>query len=171
MAGNDGGLRCSPGSDTHWRVTAWRSFWPATPASSRRTPSARQSWPTHIVTGGWIKIWLAAACVSLLISVGTMWLKARAAKTQVMSRPGRKLLLNFAPPAVVGALLTPALVRVGAWELIPAVWLLLYGAGIRSGGQINACDNLDIASTLLTLLDVPVPPELTGRVLLDECAA
>ena len=49
--------------------------------------------------------------------------------------------------------------------------LLLYGPGIQSGGHINACDNLDIAPTLLTLLDVPVPPELRGRVLLNECAA
>ena len=49
--------------------------------------------------------------------------------------------------------------------------LLLYGPGIQSSGHIQACDNLDIAPTLLTLLDVPVPPELKGRVLLNECAA
>jgi Type I phosphodiesterase / nucleotide pyrophosphatase len=49
--------------------------------------------------------------------------------------------------------------------------LLLYGRGIQSGGHIDACDNLDIAPTLLTLLDVHVPPELKGRVLLNECAA
>jgi hypothetical protein len=99
--------------------------------------AAQQSWPKQVVTGGWIKVWLAAACASLLISVGTMWLKARAAKTQVMSRPGRKLLLNFAPPAVVGALLTVALVRAGVMQLIPAVWLLLYGAGVVTGGAFS----------------------------------
>jgi hypothetical protein len=99
--------------------------------------AARQSRAEHIVTGGWIKVWLAAACVSLMISVGTMWFKARAAETQIMSRPGRKLLLNFAPPAVVGALLTLALARIGALELIPAVWLLLYGAGVVTGGAFS----------------------------------
>jgi hypothetical protein len=49
--------------------------------------------------------------------------------------------------------------------------LLLYGPGIRRGGHIESCDNLDLAPTLLTLLDLPVPTEMTGRVLLDECAA
>jgi hypothetical protein len=99
--------------------------------------AAHESRPAEVVTGNWIKIWLAAAFVSLLISGGTMWLKARAAQTQLMSRPGRKLLLNFAPPAVVGALLTLALGRAGAPELIPAVWLLLYGAGVVTGGAFS----------------------------------
>jgi hypothetical protein len=49
--------------------------------------------------------------------------------------------------------------------------LMLYGAGIKRGGHIEACDNLDLAPTLLTLLGLPVPAEMSGRVLLDECAA
>ncbi|HEX8068929.1 MAG TPA: alkaline phosphatase family protein [Pyrinomonadaceae bacterium] len=49
--------------------------------------------------------------------------------------------------------------------------LLLYGPGIRRGAHVAACDNLDLAPTLLTLLGLPVPTEMTGRVLLDECAA
>jgi hypothetical protein len=49
--------------------------------------------------------------------------------------------------------------------------LLVYGPGIRRGGHIATCDNLDLAPTLLTLLGLPVPPEMKGRVLLDECAA
>ena len=49
--------------------------------------------------------------------------------------------------------------------------LLMYGPGIRRGGHIDACDNLDLAPTLLTLLGLAVPPEMKGRVLLDECAA
>ncbi len=43
--------------------------------------------------------------------------------------------------------------------------LLLYGPGIAAGAQLAACDNLDIAPTLLTLLGQPVPPEMKGRVL------
>jgi hypothetical protein len=49
--------------------------------------------------------------------------------------------------------------------------LLVYGPGIRRGGHIPACNNLDLAPTLLTLLGLPVPTEMTGRVLLEECAA
>jgi hypothetical protein len=43
--------------------------------------------------------------------------------------------------------------------------LLLYGPGIVEGGHIADCNNLDIAPTLLTLLGLPVPTEMTGRVL------
>ena len=99
--------------------------------------AARTSTPGYWVTGGWIKIWLVAAFISLLISGGTMWLKARARAVPLMSRPGRKLVLNFAPPALVGALLTLALYRAGLTELIPATWLLLYGAGVVTGGAFS----------------------------------
>ncbi len=47
----------------------------------------------------------------------------------------------------------------------PKGTLLLYGAGIRAGGHIPECDNLDIAPTLLTLMGVPVPSEMKGRIL------
>jgi len=43
--------------------------------------------------------------------------------------------------------------------------LLLYGPGIVEGGSIADCNNLDIAPTLLTLLSLPVPAEMKGRVL------
>jgi hypothetical protein len=50
--------------------------------------------------------------------------------------------------------------------------MMLYGPGIEPGGQITDSNNLDIAPTLLTLLGVPVPAEMKGRVLreafLDE---
>lgn len=47
----------------------------------------------------------------------------------------------------------------------PKGMLILYGPGIRPGAEIQACNNLDIAPTLLTLLGLPVPPEMKGRVL------
>ena len=40
-----------------------------------------------------------------------------------------------------------------------------YGAGIKRGGQLQACTNLDVAPTLLSLLGVAVPPVMEGRVL------
>jgi hypothetical protein len=45
--------------------------------------------------------------------------------------------------------------------------LLLYGPGVRRGGHISECSNLDIAPTLLTLLGLPVPEVMAGRVLAD----
>ncbi|HZG54195.1 MAG TPA: hypothetical protein VEZ40_18985 [Pyrinomonadaceae bacterium] len=85
----------------------------------------------------WLLVWFVEAIVSLVISGWTMQRKARAAQTPLLSRPGRKLALNFAPPAFVGALLTVALFRAGLVSVIPATWLLLYGAGVVTGGAFS----------------------------------
>jgi hypothetical protein len=49
--------------------------------------------------------------------------------------------------------------------------LMFYGPGIRRGGYISDCNNLDLAPTILTFLGLPVPVEMKGRVLVNECAA
>jgi arylsulfatase A-like enzyme len=52
--------------------------------------------------------------------------------------------------------------------------MMLYGSGIRPGEPIGECTNLDIAPTLLTLVGLPVPEEMKGRVLreaFDEAQA
>lgn len=56
----------------------------------------------------------------------------------------------------------------------PKGMMMLYGPGIRQGARIGECTNLDIAPTLLTLLGLPVPEEMRGRVLheaLEEAPA
>lgn len=52
----------------------------------------------------------------------------------------------------------------------PEGMMIMYGAGIRPHGHIKDSNNLDIAPTLLTLLGVPVPPEMKGRVLSEAFA-
>ena len=47
----------------------------------------------------------------------------------------------------------------------PTGLLVLYGKGVRRGFEIQGTSNLDIAPTLLTLLGVPVPAVMKGRVL------
>ncbi|HEY0099591.1 MAG TPA: hypothetical protein VGB76_11635 [Pyrinomonadaceae bacterium] len=87
--------------------------------------------------GAWIKIWIAEAVLSLFISVLAMSRKARAARQPLLSKPGRKLLFNLTPPFFVGALLTIVLSRYGTVRVIPAMWLLLYGAGVVTGGAFS----------------------------------
>lgn len=89
-------------------------------------------------TRAWLGVWFAEAVLSLLIAGCAMWRKARANEVALMSRPGRKLVVNFAPPVAVGALLTVVLLRAGQAGIVPAVWLLLYGAGVITGGAFSA---------------------------------
>lgn len=43
--------------------------------------------------------------------------------------------------------------------------LAFYGHGVRAGVRLDDCTNLDVAPTLLTLMGVPVPEVMSGRVL------
>jgi hypothetical protein len=63
--------------------------------------------------------------------------KGRAAKMPLLSGPGRKFVLSFSPPMAVGALLTFVLYRAGMLDLIPGVWLLLYGTAVVAGGAFS----------------------------------
>ena len=79
---------------------------------------------------GALNIWLASALLSPTIMMWAMVRKARSAKMPLLSGPGRKFVLSFSPPMIVGALLTLVLYRAGLVEVIPGVWLLLYGTAV-----------------------------------------
>lgn len=87
-------------------------------------------------TGG-LNIWLASAILSPVVMLWTIVRKARRAKMPLLSGPGRKFVLSFSPPMVVGALLTFVLYRAGLVEAIPGVWLLLYGTAVVAGGAFS----------------------------------
>ena len=63
--------------------------------------------------------------------------KARRAGTAVFSYSGRRFVLSYVPPLIVGALLTGVLVRAGLFEALPGTWLLLYGTGVATGGAFS----------------------------------
>ena len=81
----------------------------------------------------WLEVWLVEAAVALLIGALSLWRKA-----PVWSAPARKFVLGFAPPLLVGAVLTIATVRGGAYQLLPGLWLLLYGTAVTTGGAFSA---------------------------------
>ena len=85
----------------------------------------------------WLGVWLAEGVLAFLIGAWSLGRKSRRLQGSVLARPARQFLLSFAPPVLVGALLTVALFGAGRAELLPGVWLLLYGAGVVTGGAFS----------------------------------
>ena len=94
--------------------------------------AARQTAPR-----AWAAIWLAEAFVAVAIAAPAAATKARRANSSLFSGPGRRFFLSFAPPIVVGGLLTLALFHLAAMSALPGVWLLLYGTAIVTGGAFS----------------------------------
>ncbi|HUX34041.1 MAG TPA: hypothetical protein VMV51_09210 [Gemmatimonadaceae bacterium] len=85
----------------------------------------------------WVAVWLAEAVVAGTISAWATSRKARSARVPLLSGPGQKLVLAFAPAMLVGAVLTAACVLQGLEHMLPAVWMLLYGAGVIAAGAYS----------------------------------
>ena len=85
----------------------------------------------------WLAVWLVEAFAAVAIAAPAAATKAHRANSALFSGPGRKFLLSFAPPIIVGGLLTFALYAAGATGVLPGVWLLLYGTAIVTGGAFS----------------------------------
>jgi hypothetical protein len=93
--------------------------------------------PSRPTTMDWLATWVVAAVAALSLGGWTMAAKARRAGTTVFSYPGRRFVLSYVPPLMVGALLTAALVRAGLYHALPGTWLLSYGTGVVTGGAFS----------------------------------
>lgn len=85
----------------------------------------------------WLVTWLAASVAALGVGGLSMVRKARRGGTPVLSHSGRRFVLSYVPPILVGALLTVVLVRAGLHSALPGTWLLLYGTGVVTGGAFS----------------------------------
>jgi hypothetical protein len=82
-------------------------------------------------------VWIAAAVLAPVVMLSGIVRKARRARMPLLSGPGRKFVLSFSPPILVGALLTIVLFRAGIVGAIPGMWLLLYGTAVVAGGAFS----------------------------------
>jgi len=108
----------------------------------------------------WLAVWLVEAFIAVAIAAPAAATKAHRANSALFSGPGRKFVLSFAPPIVVGGLLTFALFQAGALNILPGVWLLLYGTAIMTGGafSVRVVPIMGLCLMLLGAAAVFAPP-------------
>ena len=87
--------------------------------------------------GRWLAVWLLDAALAAGLGAVALWWKTRRSGVSLRSGPGRKYVLSLLPPFVAGLLLTIAVWQGGYVDLLPALWLLLYGAGTITGGAYS----------------------------------
>jgi hypothetical protein len=85
----------------------------------------------------WLATWLLEGAFAMALAVLAIRRKTKAAQGPVISAPARRFVLSFAPPLIVGGLLTAVLYRAGIPAVIPGTWLLLYGTGVVTGGAFS----------------------------------
>lgn len=115
----------------------------------------------------WLTTWLIAAAVAFVGAVIAAEGKAQRMGLSLASGPGRKFLMGFLPSVVAGVALTAVLARAELWDLLPGVWLLLYGVGIIAAGSASI-PIVPISGLLYLLLGVAtlVSPPGMGDILM-----
>jgi hypothetical protein len=116
-------------------VPGWGGVAMGVTAIAAAVAATRQNSPR-----AWLIIWMVEAFVAIAIGASTAVTKAHRADSKLLSGPGRRFFLSFAPPIAVGALLTAVLIRPGGsanLAILPGMWLLLYGTAIVTGGAFS----------------------------------
>jgi hypothetical protein len=85
----------------------------------------------------WLTVWVIDALLALAIGGWAMVRKARGQGVQLSQGVGRRFLLSLSPPILAAAVLTLVLVRADVVWVVPGIWLLLYGAGVVTGGTFS----------------------------------
>ena len=85
----------------------------------------------------WLAIWLGDAVLASAIAMVAIAHKVNAAGSPMPLGPARRFVLASLPPVVAGPVLTAVFARNGLAARLPGCWLLLYGAGLTTGGAFS----------------------------------
>jgi len=86
---------------------------------------------------GWVGVWMGAAVAGFLIAVTATIRKANRIGETITTGPGRRLVLGSAPALAAGFLLTWPILATGRVELLPPMWILMYGTAVTAGGAFS----------------------------------
>ncbi len=84
-----------------------------------------------------LQLWVAEAVVAATLGFLATVKKARRDGRNLSHPVSRRFLLNLVPALVAGAALTVALAAAGNFEMMPGLWLLLYGTGVLTAGAFS----------------------------------
>jgi hypothetical protein len=85
----------------------------------------------------WLAVWLTEAFLAFAIGLLAMWQKTKISQTPLISGPAKKFAFGFTPPLIAGVAITLGLYRLGHFEAMPSVWMLLYGTAVVTGGAFS----------------------------------
>lgn len=85
----------------------------------------------------WLATWLIAAATAAVIGLIAMVHKARRARATLTGTTARRFAIGMAAPFVAGAAITYALWAARSFNVMAPSWLLLYGAGVLTGGMFS----------------------------------
>ena len=117
---------------------------------------------TRSTETAWLLTWVATSLIGLALTVWATSRKAMRLGIPMLSGAGRKFTIGMAPSLVAGTILTFVLYQNGLTEILPGVWLLLYGAGVVTAGitSITAIRLLGVCFMLVGSVALLLPPEL-----------
>lgn len=83
---------------------------------------------------GFLLVWSIELAFALCVGVGSMIHKARGAGVPLLRGCGLRFLVALVPPFVAAGVLSVWFWQNGHVDRLPALWLLLYGVGVLTGG-------------------------------------
>jgi len=109
----------------------------------------------------WLAAWLIEAALAVAIAVVAMTRKAGRSGAPLLAAPTRRFALAYLPPLAAGAVLTALFAANGLGPRLPAMWLLLYGTALTSGGafSVRIVPIMGAAFMALGIVAVALPPE------------
>lgn len=124
---------------------------------------------THPFAGTrpWLLGWLGCAVLAAIVAGITMALKARRANVSFRGTPARRFFISYFAPILAAAALTYILGHRGLYAILPATWLLLYGASFISSGafSIPVVPVMGVCFMLLGAVACFVPPAVGNALL------
>jgi len=109
----------------------------------------------------WLLAWMAAAATAAVIGLIAMSHKARLGGVTLTGATARRFAMGMAAPFVAGAAITYDLWAVRNFSVMAPSWLLLYGAGVLTGGifSVPVVRAIGVCFMALGIAAIATPPE------------